>query len=142
MEKVSFRAGLAFPTCAITMPEGNSLTKQAFADECNVNKIMERYELTGVLDDGKSVGGARHIDCTGLLSYQESLNVVMEAESSFMDLTAKVRSRFDNNPANMIEFLSNPANADEALALGLINGKSPEATDVAPKGAVSDAVPA
>lgn len=123
MEKISFRSGLAFPTNTVTMPVGDTLTKQSFKDSCDVNKIMEKYELTGVLDDGQSIGGPRYIDCTGLLSYQESLNVVMEAEASFMDLTAKVRSRFENNPAIMLEFLSNPANAKEAMELGLINGK-------------------
>jgi hypothetical protein len=43
----------------------------------------------------------------------------------FEDLPAEVRFRFDNKPAELLKFMSDPANADEAIDLGLFEPSKP-----------------
>lgn len=124
---VGFRAGFNCHRPCDTVPEGVSLTKQSFRDESDINMMMDRFQKTGVLDEDRVPVGARYIDCTGILSYQESLQVVTEAEEAFNGLDAKVRRRFDNDPAQMIAFLQDPASEAEARDLGLLEPKAPAA---------------
>lgn len=100
-----------------------SMTKQSFVDECDINKIIARFEKTGMIENvnrRKPFYG----DVTSLRSYQESLNVVQEAEQLFRDMDAHVRARFENDPAQMIAFLADAKNRDEAVKLGMILPKA------------------
>ena len=58
-------------------------------------------------------------------SYHEALNVVTRAKQNFMLLDAKLRARFDNDPGQFVEFVSNPENKDECIKLGLIEQVKP-----------------
>lgn len=98
---------------------GPGLTKQAFADETNINKIVAGFEKTGMINH-LSKAEPFYGDVSGLVDYQESLNVVMRAEELFNSMSADIRSRFQNDPAEMIEFLNDPANQDEAIKLGML----------------------
>jgi phage internal scaffolding protein len=55
------------------------------------------------------------------------MNRVFAAQDEFDRLPAQIRARFDNDPANLIEFLENSDNRPEAEALGLVD-KSVEIT--------------
>ena len=50
----------------------------------------------------------------------------MEAEASFMEMPAKVRAEFDNDPGKFVQFFEREENRERAVALGLIKG-APEA---------------
>lgn len=99
-----------------------SLTKQSMSDECDINKIMERFEKTGILTHAND-SSPRYGDFSDVVDYDESLRVVMDAEESFMSLPAKVRARFQNDPSELIEFVRDPANLNEAISLGLVPPK-------------------
>lgn len=96
-----------------------SLTKQDAADECDINKIMARYEQTGVMPEGRRM--YEYGEAISEFSYQESLNAVIAAEAEFAALPAKLRDRFGNDPEALFRFLDDPKNRDEAVALGLVN---------------------
>ncbi len=49
---------------------------------------------------------------------------MIEAQENFMRLPANIRKRFDNDPAQLIEFINDPNNLDEAINIGL--AKEPE----------------
>lgn len=93
-------------------------TKQADRDSCDINKILERFELTGQLPD-MITRDPVYGDFADVPSYQESLNVVSMAHEQFAALSAKVREHFHNDPAEMLEFCSDPANGEEMVKLGL-----------------------
>lgn len=101
----------------IDFTDAISLTKQAFKDECDINKIMRQYTRTGVIEHGNAstpnYGDAPAID------FQEAMNAVLQAEQTFDQLPSEVRREFNNNPAEMIDFCANPENLDRARALGL-----------------------
>lgn len=97
---------------------GESLTKQAFSDECDINKIMRRAEQTGELPD-MIKNNPQYGDFSDVPTYQEACNVVQKAEEQFNALNAHIRSRFSNDPAQFLEFATNPANAREMIKMGL-----------------------
>ena len=103
--------GISFEGCV-------SLTKQSFKEECDINNIVRKFETQGILPDNIR-SNPQYGDFTNLPSYQESLNVVIEANERFTDLPAKVRKRFDNDPGKLIDFCQDPKNLDEMVELGL-----------------------
>lgn len=97
---------------------GPSLTKQSFAADTDINNIIARFEKTGMIEHVNKVAPF-YGDVSGLVSYQESLNVVKQANDLFNAMDARVRAKFDNDPAKLILFLSDEANLKEAVELGL-----------------------
>lgn len=104
----------------VLTPVGDrSMTIQADRDKCDINKIMEKYHKTGMVTHISGRGGV-FLDCSNFQGYRESLEKVRLADEAFAGLTAKVRDRFKNDPAELMLFLSDPKNRDEAESLGLV----------------------
>lgn len=100
-----------------------SRVKQAFGPECDINAIMARYAKTGVFPS--AAGAPIYADVSGIADYQQCLQVVKEAEETFDALPASIRERFGNSPAQLIAFLSNDENREEAIKLGLVEVEPP-----------------
>lgn len=99
-------------------PEGDSMTKQSFQEETNINRIMAKYQATGIvthLNNKNPLYG----DFSNVPDYQTALNLVLSANDSFMQLPSKVRARFENDPAKFLDFVGDPSNAEELYTLGL-----------------------
>lgn len=94
-------------------------TKQTMKNECDVNRIMARIKKTGVIPDSMYRAGA-YGDFTGITDFQDMQLKIKIAETSFMQLPAAVRAKFENDPAKLMEWISNPENRGEAINLGLI----------------------
>lgn len=98
-----------------------SMTQAQFQDECDINKIMDRYMRTGCLSDPLSrMRPGTYGDFTEMGDYMENMNKIIQAREMFDALPAKVRERFGNNPGAMIDFVMDPANQKEAIDLGLL----------------------
>ena len=112
-----------------------SLAKQSFRDDCDINNILRKFNVTGQL----SVNGLQpqYGDFSGVTDYQSALNAVMAAQDSFLALPAKVRSRFDNDPALFVEFASDEANKEEMRAMGLLSPQAATAALSSPSEPVS-----
>jgi phage internal scaffolding protein len=112
-----------------------SRTKQSFRDECDINNILRQFNVTGQLP----VNGfqPQYGDFSGVTDYQSALNAVMAAQDSFLQLPAKVRAKFDNDPALFVQFASDEANKDEMKALGLLRQETAQAVVSSPSEAVS-----
>lgn len=109
------------------------MAKQSFKDECDINVIMRRYEKTGTID-WLTRQDARYMDVTGH-DFREAMNMMALGKTAFEELPARIRERFDNDPAKFLDFMHNDDNRKEAAELGLL---SPEATAAA----LSDTSPA
>lgn len=92
-------------------------TQQQFKDECDINVIVERFGITGQLPEHVRVPVDG--DFTGVTDFQSALNLVMEAERAFMEFPANVRERFQNDPGQLVAFVSDPGNLEEARKLGI-----------------------
>lgn len=97
---------------------GEGRTKQSHKDETDINAIMKRFEKTGMVDF-ITTHEPKYGEITAL-DFRESMQNVAQANEMFADLPAKVRDRFENDPAELLEFLDNPANREEAVLLGLV----------------------
>lgn len=92
-------------------------TDQSQAEECDVNRIVDRFMKTGVLPgtDAQAIYG----DFSSPVDLQQALEIVNRAEEQFGSLTAQVRKRFNNDPAEFLAFCSDPGNGEEMVRLGL-----------------------
>jgi phage internal scaffolding protein len=93
--------------------------QQHHRDECDINVILERFGKTGQMPVNAISG--TYGDFSGVHDYHTAMNTLIAAESEFAALPANIRSRFANDPANLIEFLDNEDNRAEAEKLGLVN---------------------
>lgn len=102
--------------------EDGSLAQQHMADETDINKLVERFVVTGEIPqlNMPPLQG----DFTNIPTYQEALNLMRQAESSFMQLPAKIRSQFENDPGKFVDFASDDNNREKLREWGLL---SPEA---------------
>jgi len=107
--------------------EDASLAQQHFKDECDINNILRQFNVTGLLPEQPL--SPRYGDFTGIGDYHTALNRVMAAQDEFDALPAQIRARFDNDPANLIEFLDNEKNRQEAEDLGLVEISAAEAVE-------------
>lgn len=95
-----------------------SLTQQQFLIESDINYIADTFLKTGMAPQVVDLPTSG--DFNGIFDFQSAMNLITEAKQEFMKLPAKVRSRFDNDPHKVIEFLDDANNRAEAEALGLI----------------------
>lgn len=103
-----------------------TLTVQSDKDDCDINIIMERFGQG--LPVPVNLKTPMQGDFSNVKDYQESLNLILEANSAFMELPANVRYRFQNDPAQFLDFVSDPSNQDEAISLGIaFDNRSKEA---------------
>lgn len=102
----------------VVYPGGPSMTRQEFAEECDINAIMRRYETTGVLP--ANVATPLYVDWSSIPDdLMGALEASREAEAAFMTLPAVVRKQFENNAVAFADFASDPANLDQVRAWGL-----------------------
>lgn len=110
-----------------------TLTVQSEAENCDINVILKRF--------GQGVPPPINnrppldTDWDQVTSFQSAMELVVQARTSFMEVPADIRARFNNDPQKFLEFIYNDSNYDEALKLGLIEAR-PDA-EVAPSGASS-----
>lgn len=100
---------------------GHSLTQQQFKQECDINYILSRYSEYGYCEHLMNVE-PKYMDCSALTAktFQEHLDFAMDFEDHFDSLPQEIRDRFEDDPALMMEFLSDEANYDEAVKLGIL----------------------
>jgi phage internal scaffolding protein len=92
--------------------------------------MLERFNITGQLPAGRVQ--PEYGDFSGISDYHSALNAVMAAQDSFLQLPAKVRARFDNDPALFVDFASDEANRDELKAMGLLRQETAQAVVSSP----------
>lgn len=105
-----------------------SRTKQEMKAETDINEIMKRYIRFGTLPPGVGIG--RYGDFSKVEDYQAALNLVMDAEGQFAALPARVRDRFQNDPSQLLAFVQDAKNLEEARKLGLLREEPVEASPV------------
>lgn len=95
-----------------------SLTQQQFIEECDINTIVERFHLTGEVPQLTELPSFGNF--TGIFDFQSAQNAIRQANEQFMELPAKLRARFHNDPQEFLEFCSDADNRPEAVKLGLV----------------------
>lgn len=99
-----------------TQEEGK--TRQSCKDECDINKIVSRFKKTGRLPEIIKQN-PQYGDFSTVEDFQTSLNIISKATAQFDYLPSAIRTRFNNDPAEFLEFVHNPDNKEEMIRMGL-----------------------
>lgn len=96
-------------------------TKQKTGMEHDINKLVARYQKTGVLETKHDDNGL-FVDVAVIGDYHECMNRIAIANERFNMLPSRTRARFNNDPAQLLDFISNlnKDSVQEAVKLGLI----------------------
>lgn len=121
---LSVRSAWFVPHARVQIACAGGRTKQEFKDECDLNVLMKRYEKTGVLPNGR-MSQPRYVDAFDLPSYQESLQIMADAERAFMSLPARVRAEFENDAEKFVAFAQDEANVEKLREWGLAKPAEP-----------------
>ena len=91
------------------------LTRQEFADEANINRVLDRVAngiaVSHLQRHGGSYGDFADWDEN---TYEDLRNDLAEALTIFNELPSELRSvEFDNNPGKFFAYVNDPANAGD-----------------------------
>lgn len=105
-----------------------SMTDQSFKDECDMGKLIDRYNKTGFFYNPLAMHGQKprspmFEDFADVPTFQEAQEVIARSQSQFEALPAKVRDFFDNDPALMLAFVNDPKNHDKCVELGIFSSR-------------------
>lgn len=97
---------------------GPGKTKQSFANESDINLLMARYKsvdnLPGIVQRMPQYG-----DYSNVADFQTAQNQVAKAKEVFAEIPSNIRDLVGNDPGRFIEFVSDPNNEQQLIALGL-----------------------
>lgn len=97
-----------------------SKTNREHADAANIHKIIECFNVNGTVPNVNQNNPIVNTDFSDMPDLRTALDRVLEARRAFLKLPEEVRTRFDNNPMEMAEFLKDEKNQKEAIKLGLL----------------------
>lgn len=104
---------------------GPGLCKQEFREEVDINVIVARCLKSGMMPDMRAVQPV-FADVSDIGCYADVLRRVSAAEEAFLSLPAHLRSRFHNRASELVEFVQDDRNRDEAVKLGLVAALPPD----------------
>lgn len=80
-----------------------SLTQQHSKEEADINVIVERFGVTGKLPQASLPPSIDEF--TDAFDFQESMNLVVAARNSFMELPANIRDAFNHDPQRFVAYV-------------------------------------
>lgn len=92
-------------------------TRQEFADECDINILLARYDTSSGLPFNDRP--AEYLDVSNVPDLQSAFEFTAKAEQAFMSLHANIRREFDNNAIRFVEFAQDPKNVAKMREWGL-----------------------
>lgn len=145
MTKVKFNTAYGDRVRVQSTPIGESLTQQHFKKETDIVEIIKKHDRTGIIEH-VARGVAQYGDYSEVNEYREALDMVNNANASFMELPAEVRQMFGNDAGEFFEFATDPKNLDKMQELGLAEKPEPaeptSSPTAEPKQAAADKVEA
>lgn len=95
---------------------GDGRTKQAFADDADINKMLAKAQRTGSLSHLAKHGGfyGDFSDIDDLLDAHDKLQRGVEI---FEDLPSELRKEFHNDAGNFFRYVNDPQNSGELGSL-------------------------
>ena len=80
-----------------------SLAQQHMRDECDINTIVDRFLKTGAMPALRTP--PTYADFAEVFDFHSAMNTIKAATDAFMQLPAKVRSTFQNDPAKFVDYV-------------------------------------
>ncbi len=86
-------------------------TKQCFKDDCDIEKIMRRFEETGTISHLEKFQGV-YADFSDF-DFFEQQNKLSRGAEIFAELPAELRKEFNQSPGAFFSYVNDPDNAEE-----------------------------
>lgn len=102
----------------VTKHKHKTKTQQHLQKSTDVNYIVARCLKTGTPLPANPT--PHYADYSSVPDYKEAQNILIIAKQKFSLLPAEIRSKFHNEPSEMLEFVHNPENKEECQELGLL----------------------
>jgi phage internal scaffolding protein len=102
---------------SIDFKDEETLTQQHHKDEVDINNILRKFQKHGAIEHRNEYRGQYGFATSTTL--QEAMDTVIRAETMFNDLPADVRSKFNQDAGQFLDFVQNPENAKELVKMGL-----------------------
>lgn len=113
---------------------GPGKTVQAAAVGNRVSDIVARHAPGQPIGDPRATRQPKFLVMPSQ-SYHEMLNQVTDVQTTFSQLSARLKGKFGNSPYQLLRWLEKPENRSEALDLGLVVPTEEEAQELALKAA-------
>lgn len=114
-----------FPTDENGLPV--YVTEQDHKNECDINTIIAKYDQTGLITHVSHIN-ASYGDVSQM-DFREAIEKVQDIRTQFDQMPSEIRKFFENDPGNLLGFMSDPANRPKAIELGLIRNDWTDETD-------------
>lgn len=98
--------------------------EQSHKDEVNINNIVKRHGAD-LIAKTASLVQLRYDDVT-TNDFQETMQLIVKGNETFMSLPHEVREEFRNDPARYMDYIRNPENKQDLIDRGWMIGPEPE----------------
>lgn len=99
--------------------EMDSRVQEQFADACQTDTIIRKYNMMGV-NPFIASGGSQYLDTTQIPSFVVAQNAQIRVKEYFEGLPSDIRLEFNNDPMQFAEVVSDPRNADYLREIGVL----------------------
>ena len=106
--------------------EMESKVQEQFADACQTDTIIRKYNTMGV-NPFIAAGGSQYLDTTQIPDFVCAQNAQIKVKEYFEGLPSDVRLEFNNDPMEFAEVVSDPRNADYLREIGILAPLPPKA---------------
>lgn len=106
------------PRVRVSFPADEGRTRQEMTKECDINRIMARFDKTGAMEHvNKHAASYGDFDA---LDFHSALNLLKRTEQMFAELPADLRRDFGEDPAAFLSYVQDPANLEVLEKRGLL----------------------
>ena len=106
--------------------EMKSKVQEQFADACQTDNIIRKYNTMGV-NPFIASGGSQYLDTTQIPDFFVAQNAQVKVKEFFEGLPADIRLEFNNDPMQFAEVASDPRNEDYLREIGVLEPLPPKA---------------
>ena len=99
--------------------EMESKVQEQFADACQTDTIIRKYNSMGV-NPFIASGGSQYLDTTQIPDFICANNAQVKVKEYFEGLPSDIRLEFNNDPMEFAEVVSDPKNADYLREIGVL----------------------
>ena len=99
--------------------EMESKVQEQFADACQTDTIIRKYNMMGV-NPFIASGGSQYLDTTQIPSFVAAQNAQVKVKEYFEGLPSDIRLEFNNDPMQFAEVVSDPRNAEYLREIGVL----------------------
>lgn len=123
--------------------EMESKVQEQFADACQTDTIIRKYNMMGV-NPFIASGSSQYLDTTQIPSFVAAQNSQVKVKEYFEGLPSDIRLEFNNDPMQFAEVVSDPRNAEYLREIGVLAPLQAEQEgekQPAPSGDISEKTP-